>query len=141
MLKPKTIHHASIPVTDLERSRRFYETLFALQEIKRPDFDLPGIWYRIGDKEIHLVAHSNTTTPTLRQDKGVDIYDVHFALRVESFSESLKFLRSLGFHPEAEDSLLRTVENLKSKAGYPQLYLLDPDRNMIEINSERLDAE
>ena len=27
-----------------------------------------------------------------------------------------------------------------SVAGYPQLYLLDPDRHLIEINAERLDG-
>jgi hypothetical protein len=26
-------------------------------------------------------------------------------------------------------------------AGYPQIYICDPDRHVIEINSERLDEE
>jgi hypothetical protein len=29
--------------------------------------------------------------------------------------------------------------NPTGKAGFPQIYLLDPDRNLIEINAERLD--
>jgi len=30
-------------------------------------------------------------------------------------------------------------ENPTGKAGFPQLYILDPDRNVIELNAERLD--
>ena len=29
----------------------------------------------------------------------------------------------------------------KAAAGFPQIYLMDPDRNVIEINSDRLDAD
>jgi hypothetical protein len=28
----------------------------------------------------------------------------------------------------------------RSVVGYPQLYVLDPDRHLIEINAERLDG-
>ena len=29
----------------------------------------------------------------------------------------------------------------KAAAGFPQIYLMDPDRNVIEINSDILDAD
>jgi hypothetical protein len=30
---------------------------------------------------------------------------------------------------------------MQPTAGFPQLYILDPDRHVIEINAERLDAD
>ena len=31
------------------------------------------------------------------------------------------------------------LTNPAGKAGFPQIYVLDPDRNVVEINAERLD--
>ena len=43
------LHHFSLPVTDLERSRRFYHEILGLREITRPPFDFPGVWFAVGD--------------------------------------------------------------------------------------------
>ena len=32
-------------------------------------------------------------------------------------------------------------ENPKATAGFPQLYIMDPDRNVIELNAEQLDLD
>jgi hypothetical protein len=32
-------------------------------------------------------------------------------------------------------------ESPDATAGFPQLYILDPDRNVIELNAERLDLD
>ena len=52
----KALHHVSLPVTDLERSRRFYREVLGLEEIARPPIPVPGAWFRLGDRELHLVA-------------------------------------------------------------------------------------
>src|SRR5689334_18735483 len=39
------IHHVSLTVTDLERSRRFYSEILSLREITRPPFNFPGAWF------------------------------------------------------------------------------------------------
>ena len=50
------VHHVSFAVSDLERSRRFYEGVLELEPIPRPDLGLPGMWYRAGTSEVHLIA-------------------------------------------------------------------------------------
>ena len=45
------VHHVSFAVSDLARSRRFYEDELELEPIPRPDLGLPGVWYRAGSSE------------------------------------------------------------------------------------------
>ena len=53
MFKIETIHHVSIPITDLEHSKKFYGEILGLKEIDRPPFDFPGDWYQVGDRQLH----------------------------------------------------------------------------------------
>lgn len=41
-MKIEAIHHVSLGVTDLERSRQFYREILGLEEIARPPFNFPG---------------------------------------------------------------------------------------------------
>ena len=136
MFKIETIHHVSLPVTDLERSKKFYSEILGLKEIDRPRFDFPGAWYQVGDRQLHLIVHDNST---FRADKIVDSRDIHFALRVTSYRETRDFLHSKGFHPQANDEFKKMKESPHSTAGWPQLYIMDPDRNVIELNAEQLE--
>ena len=140
MLGIERIHHVSLPVADLERSKQFYSNVLGLQEITRPPFDFPGAWYQLGDEQanqqLHLIVHSHAT---FRAGKGVDSRDVHFAVRVTSYRAARLSLRSKGFTPDAEDELRRIKENPQGTAGWPQLYIIDPDRNVIEFSAASLD--
>jgi len=136
MFTIESIHHVSLPVTDLERSRHFYQEVLGLTEINRPPFDFPGAWYQIGDRQLHLIVHNNST---FRIEKTVDPRDIHFAIRIKSYRDTRDFLHSKGFHPEAEDEFKKMKESPHSTAGWPQLYIMDPDRNVIELNAEQLD--
>lgn len=136
MLKIESIHHVSLPVTDLERSKQFYSGILGLTEIRRPAFDFPGAWFQVGDRQLHLIVHDKST---FRERKKLDSRDIHVALRVNSYRETREFLRSQGFRPEASDELKRMKETPHSMTGWPQLYIMDPDRNVIELNAEELD--
>ncbi len=136
IFKTNVIHHVSLPVTELERSKEFYGEVLGLVEIERPPSDSPGAWYRVGDGQLHLIVSDSST---FREGKAVDPQDIHVALRVPSYSETRRFLHSKGFHPEADDEVKKTIENPRGTAGWPQLYIMDPDRNVIELNAEQLD--
>ena len=119
----ESLHHVTIPVRDLERSKRFYGELLGLQEVDRPPFGFPGAWYALGDGQLHLVADGGGT---FRPDDRVNPRDSHFAIRVESFDEAVELLRSSG--------LAITVDR-HSVTGFPQLYVVDPDGHVIEVNA------
>jgi len=136
MLKIQTIHHVSLPVTDLARARSFYADVLELVETDRPAFDFPGAWYRVGDRHLHLIVGEH---PTFRSDTRIDSRDIHFAIRVSSYRGALQHLTAKGYRADATDELRKVRENPTGKAGFPQIYILDPDRNVIEINAEQLD--
>jgi catechol 2,3-dioxygenase-like lactoylglutathione lyase family enzyme len=133
-----TIHHISLPVTDVERAKRFYRETLGLRELERPPFDFPGAWFQLGDDQLHLIVHEGST---LRGAKGLDSRDVHFAVRVSSFRAALQVLEAKGYREDADDDLLKMKVSPHATAGFPQIYILDPDRNVIEINAEQLDLD
>lgn len=137
-LRIQTIHHVSLTVTDLDASTRFYKDVLGLRQIERPPFDFPGAWFELGDRQLHLIVH---TDPTFRDGKAVDSRDVHFAVRVPSYGDAMDLLRSRGYREDAEDALLKIKVSPRATAGFPQIYLLDPDRHVIEINAETLDRD
>lgn len=128
MLTPTGIHHVSILVTDLDRSKKFYREVLGLQELERPPFAFKGAWFSIGNggQQLHLIVHDGET----RRVGGIDSRDGHFAIRVSSYREAVSHLESLNVEHDLRP---------RTTAGFPQIFLLDPDRNIIEINAEILD--
>jgi catechol 2,3-dioxygenase-like lactoylglutathione lyase family enzyme len=132
-----SIHHVSLTVTDLERSRRFYRHILGLPEIPRPPFNFPGAWFQLGaGQQLHLIVHTN---PTFRTGKDLETRDLHFAVRVANYHQTVDDLRSKGYREEgAGDEFQRMILQPHATAGFPQIYILDPDRHIIEINAAQL---
>jgi catechol 2,3-dioxygenase-like lactoylglutathione lyase family enzyme len=128
MLVVETLHHVSLAVTDLERSRHFYGRLLGLVEITRPPFDFAGAWYLLGDRQLHLIV--NPSAATLRGSNALDSRDGHCAFRVRSYRETLDHLRTHG---------IACRERPQNPTPWPQIYVVDPDGNVVELNAERLD--
>ena len=136
MLRIETLHHVSLPITDLSASRTFYSNILGLEEVARPNFNFPGAWFAVGDRVLHLIVGEHST---LRKGKDIDSHDAHFAIRVTSYRGALDHLRAKGYSADATDPLRRLRENPGGKAGFPQIYLLDPDHNVVEINAAVVD--
>ena len=136
MIEIDTLHHVALPVSDLNRAREFYTGLLGLKEIERPNFPFGGAWYQVGDRQLHLIVASD---PTFRSGKGVNAQDGHWAVRVKSFRRALDYLRSKGYREGTEAGMQSMRVSPAGPTGFPQIHLMDPDRNMIEINAEALD--
>jgi glyoxylase I family protein len=133
------LQHVHIAAEDLERTRQFYTGVLELQEIDRPPFDNPGIWYKIGDgqQQLHIIVRAEAM---LRRNKSNDPNDIHFALRMKSYRNTLAWLRDKGFRDDVpDDDNRKMVLRPASVAGYPQIFILEPDRNVIEFNFETMD--
>ncbi|MCG7393203.1 VOC family protein [Microvirga sp. ACRRW] len=131
------LHHVALPCADLERSRRFYQEVLGLTEIPRPALPVAGAWFRIGDhQELHLVV--GDAQATFRSRKGMDANDIHFAIRVTSYTQALEALRAKGYREDADPDDPLSIRT-SMRVGYPQIYILDPDRNVIEINTTSAD--
>jgi glyoxylase I family protein len=136
MLRIESLHHVSLPVADLGRAKAFYGGLLGLRELARPNFPFQGAWYEIGDRCLHLTVAAE---PTFRLGKPVNTQDIHLALRVASYAETIAHLHVAGYTPDAADELRQTREQPDGPAGFPQVFLMDPDRHVLELNADRVD--
>jgi glyoxylase I family protein len=113
-MKPLQLHHTSIRVADLERSRGFYERLLGLTAIERPDLGMPGRWYGIGAGQLHLIQCDPL-------GMAIDPSGPHFAIEVDDLDSARRELRAAG------------LEMLDP--GGNQLWVRDPDGNTVEITA------
>ena len=126
-----TLHHVAVIVTNLERSAAFYRALFGLEPIERPPFTIPGLWLGVGALQVHLTVYP----PGSFRSRRVDNDDTHFAFRTDDFEAMVQRAEAMGFrHDAPEDDPQRMILRRQGMAGFPQFYLMDPDRNVIEVN-------
>jgi catechol 2,3-dioxygenase-like lactoylglutathione lyase family enzyme len=126
MIRIENLHHVSVTVTNLARSRRFYSEVLGLRELPRPNFPVDGAWYAAGDRQVHLIVFPETQM--LRARRDIDVRETHFALRVADFDETTAHLRAHG---------VEVLDRFDNVTDWAQIYILDPDGNIIELNVDR----
>jgi glyoxylase I family protein len=125
--------HVSLVTTDLDRSMAFYRDVLGLRQITRPAFATRGAWMASGTLEIHLTINPHGH---LRPESKIDTGDVHFAARTTDFDALERKLAGLGYREDLPDGdPKRLVFRRDGPAPYLQLYLLDPDNHLIEVNN------
>jgi catechol 2,3-dioxygenase-like lactoylglutathione lyase family enzyme len=100
-----------IPVGFEAEARKFYTEMLGLQEISKPK-DIEGIWYKVGESELHLGIEPEMY-PTKRFP----------AFEVESIEEIRKHLSKEGIGIKEEAPI----------PGYKRISFLDPWKNKLEL--------
>jgi len=121
MAETQTFLHASFLIRDADRARAFYGGVLGWPEDARPDLGFPGVWYRVGDAQLHLIvpADASFLPDPARAPMG---RDSHIAVRVFRFDAILKEIESRG-------GAIRRSEML----GKRRAFIRDPDGNMVEL--------
>jgi len=114
------VHHVSFAVSDLARSRRFYEGVLELEPIPRPELGLPGVWYRAGSAEVHLIATPPGANVGTAPERLTPLAN-HSAFAIDDYAATLALLKS------------RHAEVLETSAERGQLWVRDPDGNVLEL--------
>ena len=121
MLNTQGVLHFSLPVTDLERSRKFYEGLLGIKVVEQ---SARMVFLQTGDNYF-ILAKGNAP---LKYDSP-QTTPVHHAFKVkpEEFAASIDYLRKNGVE-------VFNIENRNEGVFWgPQAYFLDPDGNKLEI--------
>jgi len=119
------VHHISFAVRDLAAARGFYEDLLGLEAIPRPELGIPGAWYRSGACEVHLIE-TPAGAPAGAPPRGpLSPLANHQAFAIEDYAKVRDALRARG------------VEVLETSPERGQMWIRDPDGNVIELIAPR----
>ncbi len=128
-IRARYVDHVTLVVKDMERSRRFYVDLLGLEEVPRPGFRFPGMWFQAGPTQIHLIGEHDESGPAgVRAADGVSISRTnHFAFEVADANTAAAYLREQG---------IAIVAGPKQRPDGPtQMYVQDPDGHLVELFS------
>lgn len=142
------VHHVTLLVDDLDKAAWFYGGLLELPANPRPDFDFPGLFYRCGDQQIHLIVTPQlppTTDLVLRFADGSQgsrrYIHRHAALSARDLPVLKQRLQANGIEilvdPERVDTDDALTHNLLAAwmrmYGQVPLFCLDPFGNLLEL--------
>jgi glyoxylase I family protein len=128
-IRVKSFDHVTIICTDLEATRQFYVGLLGMEEVSRPAFKFPGLWFQCGNVQIHATQQNVEAGQAGWGDRGNSVVSRghHIAFAVDHMSEALRVAESQG---------TRIASPLQRRPdGCQQLYLYDPDGHVVELVS------
>jgi catechol 2,3-dioxygenase-like lactoylglutathione lyase family enzyme len=129
-INAKSFDHVTLICADLEATRRFYVDFLGMTEIPRPAFKFPGLWFQLGNVQIHATQQSPEAGKAGWADQGGKTVSRghHIAFAVDDVSEALKHV---------ELHAVRIASPLQHRPdGYKQAYLYDPDGHIVELVSD-----
>jgi len=133
MLKTGRVNHIAFKVTDVDKSRAFYETVVGLKKIPRPKINIPGEWYQLGENALHLIGGE-------RKAAGIDPTGPHVAIQVDNIDETKRTLEGLGITYLDAAALMKDLKLSpeQMKMVGKQVWVQDPDGNVLELQ-QRID--
>jgi catechol 2,3-dioxygenase-like lactoylglutathione lyase family enzyme len=121
--------HVTIICADLEATRRFYVDVLGMTEVPRPAFKFPGLWFQLGNMQIHATQQSPEAGKAGWADQGARVVSRghHIAFAVEDMPKALELVAVHGVH---------IASPLQQRPdGFKQVYLYDPDGHVVELVS------
>ncbi len=113
--------HTAILVSDLDKSAHFYGNVLGLTKVDR-SLKYPGVWYQIGDYQIHLIVHPEFKKILDNEEKLGR--NPHIAMAVTDLEQAKQKLATHGYPFQV------------SASGRQALFTQDPDGNIIEISQQ-----
>jgi catechol 2,3-dioxygenase-like lactoylglutathione lyase family enzyme len=114
--------HAAVVVSDLEKSEHFYSKVLGLSKIDR-DLKFPGIWYQVGNFQIHLMLADTIVCDAVNSEKWGR--NRHLAFSVADIEAAKQQL------------IAHNCPIQMSASGRSALFVRDPDGNTIELSDFR----
>ncbi|MGO9267747.1 MAG: VOC family protein [Candidatus Binataceae bacterium] len=128
MFKAFKFNHVAVNVTDVDKSREFYEKVIGLKKLPRPKINIPGEWYGLGESAIHLIGGE-------RRKDGIDPTGPHMAIQVDDIDRTKASLEEMGVK-YLDAAVMMAKMNLtpeQQKMVGRQVWVKDPDGNVIEL--------
>lgn len=127
-----SFNHIAREVLSIEKSKYFYVEVLGFTIIPRPPFDCEGYWLYGYGLSLHLVE---TTVPEERKRVKLS--------RIKHFSTSLPRVDHVAFVTSdinfvkgvLEEARVFFKEDCPADTGIRQIFLFDPDGNVIEISN------
>jgi catechol 2,3-dioxygenase-like lactoylglutathione lyase family enzyme len=123
----QNVDHVTMVVKDLSRTREFYVNLLGMEEVKRPQFGFPGLWFQAGNTQIHVNLESDEAGRAGVSGHGTKVLarGHHFAFVVSDAMATAARLTQLG---------IRIVDGPTNRPdGAVQFYVHDPDGHLVEL--------
>ena len=120
MIELVKLHHVSFASQNLDASRAFFSGVLGLAEIERPGFTFPGIWYALGDRQLHIIGNQAAGAKAASRLSRSD----HVALEVADVDAVRRTLEQNGV-PYQEGGNL--------SLGMEQIFCRDPDGHVLEF--------
>ncbi|NER84201.1 MAG: glyoxalase [Leptolyngbya sp. SIO1D8] len=111
--------HVALLIHDLANAETFYGQVLGLEAAPR-SLNFPGLWYQIGDFQIHLIQHEAWQAPCPRPDKWGR--NPHLALQVADLEAVKTRLTESGYPFQM------------SSSGRAALFTQDADGNVLELS-------
>ncbi len=130
MVKPMEMNHAAFRISDVGKSREFYENVLGLKPIARPNFSFGGMWYGVGNCAIHLIISK-------KRDSGPDPTGPHIAIEVDDLDKTKAELKKLGVPFLDGDAMRMQLSEEDQRRLGRQIWVLDPDGNTVELRAQK----
>ncbi len=114
--------HVALPTSDAARGERFYCDVLGFHPVPRPSFSFDGRW--LVHENVGVMLHLIHNDDLAEKRAEINSLRGHFAIRCEVIDAAKATLKQQG---------VDFVERRLPDYGYRQLFLHDPDGNVVEL--------